>query len=116
MEWFLFVSVILATPLFAADALNSMEIERVERLERRAPIRLDDVIDSRSTPLLLEDIHANVIEIQAKRDARIGETHEVRISTVKEMMFRLEVAPYVRGRAPRPRRKVHSNFLPKVSK
>lgn len=111
MDWFLFVSFIMATPLFAADTLHSLEVERAEVLESRRARAPDQ-----RPPIRLDQVRSMATEIQAKRDARLGEAHEVRISTVKEMMFRLEVAPYVRGRAPRPRRKVHSNFLPKVSK
>lgn len=164
MDWFLFVSFIMATPLFAADTLHSLEVERAEVLERRSPINLRDALQRRpqlqeardrrygalSThriktiqdvevqmkptirghrpgpfmawapdqrpSIRLDQVRSMATEIQAKRDARLGEKHEVRTRTMREVVYQLEIAPYVRGRAFRQRRKVHSNFLPKVSK
>lgn len=110
MDWFLFVSFIMATPLFAADTLHSLEVERAEVLERRRAWAPDQ-----RPPIRLDQVRSMATEIQAKRDARLGEKHEVRTRTMREVVYQLEIAPYVRGRAFRQRRKVHSNFLPKVS-
>lgn len=80
MEWFLYVSLVLATPLFAADTLHAIKTERADR-----------IVSSRRPPVRFNDIRSKLTEIQAKRDARLGEANEFRSQTLEEWFSRFEV-------------------------